>query len=808
MNKIDPSIIEVDRINNYSSALNLVDGAWRSHHEYWTQIRKHQDHIRGKKPKDPRKLKEMGMGWVSNYNFGKARASHERGVAENVDKVKDAIFLCNPELSRKKKYELDEELSFLANPIDREVVSMAIGRVLYDTYEKDPRFNSWLNQIEYPSFSFGYSAVVQDPNDWMGTPVHTLEIAFEDKTKPEEINSFVVFDNIKALDFYDKWIKTRNLKISYEMEGHDGDTQGIYTNGWSLEALEEVLYYAFHDDEYKKDNRIHNWEQVIPHFSDNHDFFIRNTHNIKIAKIFYRNLNKSWSEIYIPYNNEFDFHREIQGFTSASTERSVDLILYKKDLGPVSQSRLINLITDSGFSESKYIHDLRGLAKFSVEDSIRYNRKRNSIEDKLTFAGQPMFSKPNTQAGESIKIGVSQGFTLVENGFTLLPTQPNFDLNSHIASINLDERGHLRDTVQYDAKLQGRTTSRPTKAEINSVSSEIQQAKISKNSVKFSNYSQLILSNLRWLCESIPPDEGDPSYDSYQYFFEELFYQLSGYFEDKKYSKPERRKIIKSILKEVAHVRIDAYMGSPESIQVALQLSETPFGRNKLKRILLLANGIPRREIGNMVPLNRVDDSSDKRMAIFENDMFLTSGEDTFMESDDHITHLTYHQERVKKLVEKVQSGAMGLKDAFSYLSNSLTHQERHLVALDNDPTLSGDRFKQVHEQNIRILEQVKTGLEADIRRSSQEQQEQVSKEDQEFAAEQERLALKARKKEERTDALTINRARQKELQHQQSLRLQRERAELEMELEEEDSRKKTDLEIAKSLANGLRNKE
>lgn len=739
--KIDPNKLSTNYLSSYETAKHLVDSAVESHVSYWDNIRNYQDHIKGKKPRDPAVLRSKGMSWAANFNYGKARAKHERGTAENVAKMKDSIFLSVPELNRVDKKKAHEDIKYLSNPMDREITSMAVSRVLYDTFERDPRFSSWLNQIEYPSYSFGYSAVVHDPRDWMGTPVHTLEIAFEDRTTPAEVRVFVIFDVIKAIDFYDKWLETRNIRdINEELEHETGEENKIRSNGWSIEALEEILFYAYGDAAGRDEQDLERWEDVLPGFDADPSHYVDNTQNVNVAKIFYRNLDKTWDEVYIPYNNKF---------METSAENSVDLILYKEEHGKKSQTDFINLIVDSGFTESKYIQDMRGLAKFSVEDSVRYNRKRNSIEDKLTFAGQPMFAKPNTQVGEGFKIGVSQGYTIVENGFTLLPTQPNFDLTSHIASINLDQREHIRDTTQYDAKVEGRTGNRATKSEVAAVSSEVAEAKVAKNSVKMGNYAQLMMSNLRWLASVVPPDKGDASYDSYEYFFSELSHQLQRYI-DQDLNATEQRMVCKRIIKEIKAVRIDTYMSDPEAISASIQMAETPFGRNRMKRILLMSQGVPRREINSIVPLSAPTDGSDARTAAFENDMFMTSAEDTFVGADDHIVHMDSHQLRTKKLKQKVSEGAMELKAAFSFLANSLPHQEKHLAALEADPTLSPDKYEDEHKENIKFLERVKSELERQARQQQEQAQQAGGPEEQKHQAEIRRAQEKADHREQR----------------------------------------------------------
>ena len=98
-------------------------------------------------------------------------------------------------------------------------------------------------------------------------------------------------------------------------------------------------------------------------------------------------------------------------------------------------------IADSGFSsEDGFIQDLRGICKFSVEDSIRYNRNRNSLGNKLQFIGSPMFENNNSSTSEQFKVTVSQGFVLLPTTHSMVEKQHNFDVSSHIAVLRFEEQ--------------------------------------------------------------------------------------------------------------------------------------------------------------------------------------------------------------------------------------------------------------------------------------------------------------------------------------------------------------------------------
>lgn len=712
-----------DFLDSFETCRILVENAEQAHLTYWTLIDVCEEHIRGKKPKSPEKLKKAGMSWANNWNFLKARSKITKVTLENIDLVKSAMRLAIPEFSR------TSDLDILEKDEDRGTLAMKISRVFYESLEKESNFNNWINKIEYPSTSFGFAAVIFDgEDDWMGDPTHPRNIAFEDHTEPENIEVFVRYRTLKAQYLWDKWIDAKNVQTRELTENGETD---ISSTNWSVKGLESVLWKALSDlikqSEAEAGPKYKEWEDVTNSILSGDrtiQYWIRNTNNVKIAKIFYRELSGSWTEVYIPYHNDW----QNDGRSDAETG---DEILYKKHHGKKNQDEVITLVKDSSFTEGGHISELRGLAKYAVEDSMRFNRKKNNIEDKLIFSGSPFFEQRNTQQKEAFKITPSQGFTLVKNGFDLLPNQPNFDLNNHLVSIGLDEQHFLRETQHFDASLEGRLTSRPVKDEVVQKSREVQESKSSKNAAKFSDYSKLILQVLKNLGRVSTPDKNDNGYKGYTYFFNEMEYELkkSGYV-DKEASREDVKKFIKDLLDNVYSFEIEPVTFDTDAITLAISMAENSFARTRLKRMLLMAQGFPRKEIDRIAPLpeDSFRNMRDERVAAIENDMFWTTSEVVIDAEDDHIDHLNSHFEKSNRTIQAVQQGRVDIVQAFKYLANILSHTNQHLGIMEQDPTLRKqyEELIPIQEGFIKILTKVRAAAEQEQKRRQEEQQNTI----------------------------------------------------------------------------------
>lgn len=499
-------------INSYSVALSYVDVACQSHHKSWELIRFCQEHISGKKPIAPEELKAKKMSWVYNYNYNKARAKIEKGVAESTSKISSSISLGYATFRNyKEEDKKDNILSFLNDDQKRGIVSAAIGYALTSTLSKETRLSSWMNEIEYPSFAFGYCAMIFSKYDWMPSPTHPLNIAFKPNTKPEAINSFIVFRSVEASELYERWVDAKNENTKLDTQD-EAKPMLLASSGWNLIGLENVLFSAF-KGKVNKQNQAGAWEQtsaskfedVELEFRNNGGYVIHNTETVHIAKIFIKELNGSLSEIYIPYQS-------LRGQVQVTTTSQVaGEILFKKNHGTYKQEEHIVLIRDSGFTETGSIQDYRGIAKFSVEDSIRYNRVRNGIGNKMIFVGSPMFESPTGQVADKFKVTVSQGFVLLPTSHNLIEKQPSFDIGSHINVLRFEESEFSRDTQHFDATIQGRLTSRPNKGEVQRVTEEVEFTDAAKNNIKLRDYSAVFYQVMKKLA-TVNVNETDPGY--------------------------------------------------------------------------------------------------------------------------------------------------------------------------------------------------------------------------------------------------------------------------------------------------------
>lgn len=676
------SIPDSNYLSTYDSAYHHVQTACQSHDNLWSLIRICQRHIAGEKPNKPEDLKKKGMSWVSNFNYHKARAKIEKGTAESSAKISTSLALgyCgfrNFKESDKK----DKILSFLESPEKRGIVASTIGYALSNTLSKEPRLSGWLNEVEYPSYAFGFCALIYDLHDWMPEPIHPLNIAFKPKTKPQNITSYITFKTIQAEELYSRWVDAHNESTASQ-ENDGVNTTKIVSSGWNLNALEKVLLKAFKGVD-KNKRPYESWADVIPAFRSNPTAVIGNTNEINIAKIYYKELNNTISETYIPYNNSWQVNtNDDRPYIDPDSKLNVGEILFNKNHGEYEQDNWITLVRDSAFSETGYIQDYRGIAKYAVEDSFRYNKTRNTTNDKMIFIGSPIFEQSNTTQSDKIKITVSAGYLVIPPNANLVEKNFNFDISPHINMLRFEESEYNRDTQQYDASISGRLTSRPNKGEVEQVTEEVRLADSAKNSVKLKDYSKVFETVVKRIV-NVDCKISDPGYKGKKRFFDIIKDQLPWLVE----TDADVKKLILSI---------DSYILEPvisniETITIAIQMAETPFARNRLKRMMLLAKGLPVEEVNTAVPLisDKFANVEDSRIAAFENDLFFLGSEKVAYGTDDHIVHIEAHMVKAQKVIEGVQSGAMKPSDAYAYLTNSILHTQQHIEMLGQDPILN-----------------------------------------------------------------------------------------------------------------------
>lgn len=746
-------------VKDYSIAYNIVTEAIETYEGYWDLIKICQKHIAGEKPIPPEELKRKGMGWVNNFNYGKARAKIEKGVAENVAKASSAISLGYCTFR-----EFDDDkgiLAFLEDPNTRGSVAAITGYCLSTTLSKEVRLSNYLNEIEYPSYSFGYCSLQYDPLDWMPEVYHPLNVAFPKNTKPDEISRWVTFSSITPEELYQYWAFARNESTKVFKE--KGQKVEYASSGWNIDALEKVLLQAWRG---KGTGSYKGWDDVMPEFRQDSSKVISQTDSVHIAKLYIKELNGNLSEIYIPYNNPWQIENKNK---SAVDMPDTDAILFRKNHGKYRQSERIQIIRDSGFSETGFIEDFRGIAKYSVEDGIRYNRIRNNLANKAIFAGAPMFDAPNGQVAEKFKITVSSPFIILNQGYNLIERQPSFDISTQIGLLTFEEREYNRDTQQYDPTIEGRLTSRPNRGEVQRVTQEVDTLANSKNNVKFRDYSAVFKTVLKRMHE-VKAKDGDPGYEGLKRFYSLMKKNLAPYG-------VETDEDVNLVLSAIDSYVIEPVISNISTINAAIQMAETPFARNRFKRMLLIAQGLPIEEVNLGVPLiaDKFASIQDDRIAAFENDMFFNTNEILIGPADDHITHLDSHFGKSQRVIIGFQEGRLSAKDAYAFLSNAASHSIRHIELLGEDPSLNG-RAQEYFEQ-FKLLESQRKQI-GQVAQQQAEQQAQEAAQPQidpktanEIASDNAKAIADTRRKDALAASRTAQREQQIENSHEARLR-------------------------------------
>jgi len=748
-------------INDASVAHRIMSSAIQSHARYWRVIKNAEEHIGGKKPKDPEKLRAANLGWSANYNFGKARAKIEQGTSENVGEVMRSIAMLGTEFRRPKDDDKDTPiLEFLDDEILRDFVAEHVSTVFVNSFSDDPRFSDYSTKIEYISYSYGCCSVTcEGDSDYLGMPVHPLSIAFEDKSRVDDIKTWMIFDVIKADKLWRVWDKIRGQQNDRTEHGGDGEKQSFRTN-WILEGVEDILWRQYRglitDKTNNSERRVSCWDEVFAEYQKNSSNVITNSDNMRIAKIWNRELDNTYTETYAVYypSNE----TAVAASTSSATGTSVtasqeggpnvtEHLLYQKNYGVIKPSDKLSVIRDSAISPDSYIQDYRGIAKFAVEDSVRYNKNQNNLDDKLTLAGSPAIVMPSGQSAERFKIGVHAGFHMMPPGYQFAPNQPRQDLQPHILSMQFHEAGYQRDTQQFDSKVIGKLSSRPTSDEVGQVGADAAKSVDAKLNIKFTDWGQMFLVMIKRITKMKPTDN-TPARKVKEYFYSELRWNLRGLLQGK--DNKSKDKEINAIIDAISSIKIDRIVRDTEAIRLAMQTSETPFEVRRLERMLLLSLGFPRREVNRLKPplFDQQSSFQDERIAAIENDMFWRTQEIVYRATDNPTIHLDLHFSKLNRVFEMVREQTLDPMEAFNFGVNCLTHSEQHLNKM-KDHTFLG-RFYNKYAENMKFM--IKQLQEIKAIAQGNSDQAQI---DPEKLAKIQLLEMEAIKKEERKEFLT-----------------------------------------------------
>lgn len=793
-------------------ARNVADSVYQANIKFWERVDKIQRHLDGERPIDPKKLKEKALSWSNNWNYYKATSKIQKGTLENIASIRKALMLATINFRRSKEEdEQVEETFFLTSDELRGIYSSKIARVFIDTLEREKRFDNLLNVIEYNTYTFGWCPVTKDQKDWMGVAHHIRNVGFPDKTRPDEIEKYVVFDHIRGRQLWEQWVKIKKSSVTPKKRdnGSFGGVNSFY-NSWCLEGIEESLYYSYKGEledgdkdtsrrgmryEVNSEKYKRQLNDLRVKFCANPSLVCEDTDKVNIAKIYNFEFSENqlkFTITYIAYRNTW------AGITGSAQninngEFSAKHILYQHSFNIDSQDDVINLIEESGFTVSGYIQEMSGIGEQAVQDSVRFNRKKNSIENKLLFAGSPMFTALSGQNAEALRITPSQGFVVAKEGLVLAPNQPRYDLTPHITSIINDERDYNRETQHFDPKLDN-LTSRPNKSEVQVKQAEVSKLREARADVKITSYEKLFFNMFKAL-RKFTEDEKNRGKSGFEYFKEELLYEFreEGFDWDQ----------IKKILDSVIDLQIEYIMEDVTSLQMLATLVETPYARRRLQRMIAIAIGTPRKEVDRLFPMatDNYRNLSDDRVAAIENDMFMETAEVVYSEDDDPVRHLNIHLPKFARTVEVIKNNGGDPVELFNYLTRLLEHSRLHLNKMERHPFYKKyfNDYAEAYQGFIKILKQLLPQIQR-IAQQMAEQQQQGQNGGQGQIPEEERQKIqiewfRAVEKEKLQKVRSDERAKQKEkegeFRRQQKVvdqefnqNLKRQQAEFETELQ------------------------
>lgn len=754
----------------------MVQNAISAHASQWEKIQNTVDYLMEyRRPVDEQTLKENDMGWRNNWNYGRGRMFVEQGVISNVmDVIKTLAMMqvnfnqFNPEKHKQQIYQ------FLSSDRFRYIFGNTICEIFSDILEEDVRFNDFLTRIEYCAYLFGYSPVIRDKFTYLGKPVFLTEVAFEDRTDIFQIFNWVVFDNIKGEQLLQKVDRIKNLKLQTSPYNNDDDESiNVYENGWVKEGIEEIFCRILENNEeiknhvkngelnvgsFDKDKtelKITQWEDVetIRRFKGS-IWMANNVNNISIAKIFGTDAGGNIIETHIVCNKAL-IEAEDSDCPQFSCE-TYSNILYIKNLKKIPYTRLLNLVKEFALSSTGYIQDIKGVSKQIVEESVRYDTKRNNIEDKLILVSSLILSKTDDLEDPSIK--VLGPVTYLSPGVNFAPNQIKIELGDHIQSMNQDEQDFRNRVFHYNPQIQ--LSNRPTKDEVKLRGSEQQFNRSAKIPSKLRDYAVLFHNMLIDLFE----EDFDNPMDSRmkKEFRTRLVNALSEFnITDKNLDK---------IIKEISSITLHQVNNDTASIQTAMPFAQNSDGRMKLIRSFLLSLGFSRQDVNMFVKV--ADFGYQIEQAALENAAFYNTSEVVFDDSQDHIGHLTTHFAKIDRVIKGIQGGE-DIVAGFNYITNALTNTEKHVNAIGSSFFFK-NRFKEfagIQKTFVKTAKQI-----SDIINKKKEENRQNKSSDMTIPPEELRkiqlLEWQAQEKNKRTNWLTAQSAQRKAVEFEQKLKM------------------------------------
>lgn len=690
---IESQLLEIpknDYFNSFSIVKKEVDDALLSHSSLYTVYAKHEKYFRGDVAMSIEARKKLGIGWQECWNYGKASNKIRQIVIGNQRVVLDSLFLSSPVFrSYKKGDEVKDHLYYLNDKKLGSEVADHISFALASAFEADGRTNQFVMDAEYPALCFGYTAILNRGNDWLPEVVHPKNIAFPKGTSQDDIRRWVVFSEIRAEILYDIWTAKRTEESEKIDDEDSGDELHIAGN-YILEGIEEALFLALQDKfvngKAAQGNAFKSWREVIDSEGATAQYIIQNSLDIKIAKLFNRELDGSLSETWVAYDRD------------KATSQSSSKLLFKKNHGEVTQDEALVLLKDSGFTDDGQIAKLRGISKMAVEDGLRYDNTRNSLANKAKIIGMPYVQTQGVSQNIGNTIEVTQGFGVLKSGTTFTEKQPIFDLSSHISLLNFQEQEYRNFSKDYDPSIDGKLSNRPTKGEVAAISGEAASLEMAKASTKLSDYSKTIKMMLKGLCKAVTT-EGTQGHDSQRIFFDKLINKLTPYGIDTK------AKCI-DVINTIEYMPMAYYGMSLDTLRTMLTMAETPASRNRIYRMMLLRMGVPRNEIEYHAPYEESGYRSieDEALVAIENAMFQSTTNIVYSNSHDPISHLDGHYGQIMEIFQGVSDNSLDPTMAFKWAANIAEHNQLHLNNLKENPFYN-NRYSQYNQAQKNIME-------------------------------------------------------------------------------------------------------
>lgn len=748
-------------IKNIRDASIVINAAISSHRSVWKDAKDTELYlIKMDRPFDEEKLKEKGVNWQSNWNYGKGRAQVEQIASKNAQEVVKAISFSDIEFKNfdPKKHSEDPIYEFLLSPETRADFGERISSAFSETIiERNSKIDTLVKRAEYEGI-FGFATYLQPSNNIFPTVIPYRDIAFEDHTDVDDIKKFVVFDLVKGSYLYEMYSSLSSEPPSEDKTYcySDGlkDCPTFTDSGWNLDALNHIICEIFNTNETalqfrnpgkEKDKdgkyplKYTVWEDVSLLEQEYGSYWCQvNMNNVYLARIYEiecGEIHESWCAIQGPVSDDVGY--------IASTR--ADILFYRKYTK--KQEELVNIVRDISVEGSVYIEDIQGIGKIIAESALRYDIYRNTLNDKLTLNGSTWIYSPNGLVGKNMEVQVLGGLVVAGQGTEIVPNMIRQDLSDHVMALQMENSEH-QENIKHVQPNQ-RLSNRPTKDEVNFINSESSAVRSADLPQKVKVYSIIITNLINNLSsEDLVLTEKD------KHIKEEFFQKLEYEFSDLSVDREDLVKILKSI----SRVIVSPVMSDREAISAAMSIASSAQARKRLERNMLSTFGYTRCQIKAITDSEEY--ARDAELASIENAMFESTREVVFSRGQDHIIHLQAHFYKVDQKFGGLQAGEDPVR-AHLYITNALTNTKLHVNAIANSPFYKDKAKDFIDTQNYfeQKLQQLAQKLDQAKQKAQQEGQEggqpKLSPEDQQkFYLDRIKLMEKIKTARERTAAM------------------------------------------------------